>query len=181
MGNVLYLLIFTALFIVALMVTLLILRLIPRLFRSRRAQEQAEDSAAVREAEGLRERADATVQSAEETAARARRLEDLVALQKRERKATVGRGALMILEIAWSLLAFGGLVRAIYLARESVIDRRALGTAGNGRRLLANWQVEHAIMGVAIYLCLLFAGFSALGYRFEILPLHMRLILASGL
>ena len=87
----------------------------------------------------------------------------------------------MILEIAWSLLAFGGLVRAIYLARESVIDRRALGTAGNGRRLLANWQVEHAVMGVAIYLCLLFAGFSALGYRFEILPLHMRLILASGL
>ena len=92
MGNVLYLLIFAAMFIVALMVTLLILRLIPRLFRSQQAQEQAEDSAAAREAEGLRERADATVQSAEETAARARRLEDLVALQKRERRASERRG-----------------------------------------------------------------------------------------
>ena len=71
----------------ALMLTLFILRLIPRLFRSRRAQEAVEDHQAAKEAEGLRERADATVESAEETAARARRLEELVALQRRERKA----------------------------------------------------------------------------------------------
>ena len=86
----------------------------------------------------------------------------------------------MILEIAWSLLAFGGLVRAIHLAREAVIDRRALGTDTNGRRLLANWQVEHAFIGVAIYLCLLCAGLSALGFRLELIPLHARLFLASA-
>ena len=86
----------------------------------------------------------------------------------------------MILEIIWSLLAFGGFVRAIHLARESLIDRRILGTHGNGRKLLADWQVEHAFMGVLIYLCYSSAGFSALGFRFEIIPLHARLILASG-
>ena len=86
----------------------------------------------------------------------------------------------MILEIAWSLLALGGLVRAIHLARESVIDRRALGKDTNGRRLLADWQVEHAFMGVAIYFCLLSAGLSALGFRFDLIPLHARLFLASA-
>ena len=86
----------------------------------------------------------------------------------------------MILEITWSLLALGGLVRAIHLARESVIDRRALGKDTNGRRLLADWQVEHAFMGVAIYFCLLSAGLSALAFRFDLIPLHLQAISGLG-
>lgn len=85
----------------------------------------------------------------------------------------------MILEIVWSVIAFLGLCRATMLLREAIIDRRALGADTNGRRILANGEVEHAALGVSIYLFILFAGLSALGYRFEVIPLHVRLSLTA--
>lgn len=85
----------------------------------------------------------------------------------------------MIVEIVWTLVALGGLIRALTLWREAVIDRRSVRGIVNGRRLLARWQVEHAFMGVFIYFFLLMAGISALVYRFDVIPLHTRLLIAS--
>lgn len=86
----------------------------------------------------------------------------------------------MIVEIVWTLLAFGGLVRAVMLWREAMLDRRSLGDIANGRRLLARWQVEHAVMGILIYLCIFVAGYSAFIYRIGVIPLQVRLFVASG-
>lgn len=87
----------------------------------------------------------------------------------------------MIVEIAWSAIALGGLIRAITLWREAVKDKHALGGAAlrNGKRLLARWQIEHAWMGVLIYLFLAIAGVGALLFRFDVIPLDVRLFVAS--
>lgn len=79
--------------------------------------------------------------------------------------------------MVWSLIALLGLSRGLMLLREAILDRRSLGTAGNGRRMLANGEVEHAWMGVLIYFCLLAPGLIALAYRLDILPLELRLYL----
>lgn len=94
----------------------------------------------------------------------------------------------MTLEVVWTVIALFGLVRSAMLYREALMDRRVLGKAGNGKRILADWQVEHAWIGIIIYLLLTIAGVvamvSTLGYlslaiRFFALPaIFVALILA---
>ena len=85
----------------------------------------------------------------------------------------------MRIEIVWSLVAFGGFIRAVMLWREAVLDRLALRDIVNGKRLLARWQIEHASMGILVYFFLLCAGLAALSYRLDVIPLQTRLLVAS--
>lgn len=85
----------------------------------------------------------------------------------------------MALEIVWTTVAFIGFCRGLMLLREARRDRAALGEHANGRRIIANGQVEHAYLGVLIYFLLLGAGLSAVFYRFEFISLKWRLLAAS--
>ena len=78
MGNVLYILIFVLMFVTALSVTLLA-------FRFLRRREPEEEPDITQEAEALNDRAEKNVQNAEDIAARSKRLEELVSLQRRAR------------------------------------------------------------------------------------------------
>lgn len=84
----------------------------------------------------------------------------------------------MILEIAWTIVALAGLARSIVLFREAVLDRRFLGEHTNGRRIVADGQVEHAWMGMLIYFFLLCPGVVAVAYKLGATSLEERLSLA---
>lgn len=86
----------------------------------------------------------------------------------------------MILVVSWVLLSLFGLLRGAMLLREAILDRHALGRASNGRSVLANWQVEHAVLGMLIYWFAFVAGASAFLYYLEWISLHFRLLIASG-
>lgn len=77
----------------------------------------------------------------------------------------------MTLVIVWLLLSLSGILRAAWLWREAVLDRRAIADDANGRRLLAHWQVEHAWQGVIIYICLFVAGVTSLLFRTGVIEL----------
>ena len=83
----------------------------------------------------------------------------------------------MLLEILWCVVASIGLMRGTDLLHEAVVDRRALGEVQNGRRIIANAQVEEAWMGVCIYFFLLAPGALALAYHLGLTSLKNRLSL----
>lgn len=87
----------------------------------------------------------------------------------------------MILEILWCSVAAAGLARAVWHLREAIYDRRAVEPDPDGKKTVANGQVEHAAMGLAFYAQYLGAGAIALAYKLGMTSLEDRLDLVAYL